>query len=275
MGRVGLRVLALMLLLGAAPAQAAEAVTLSGVLAQGSVALGQTEPGAAVRLGDIPVPVSPDGRFVLGFAYNAPETAVLSVRLPDGKTETQTLEIARTAYDIQRIDGLPTAKVSPNPADTKRIQDDQARIRGERQEALAQPSFPRLGFILPAEGRRSGVFGSQRILNGQPRQPHFGIDIAAPVGTPFVSPADGVVRVASKDFFLLGGTIMVDHGYGMTSVFAHCEDVLVKEGQRVQRGEQLGTIGNTGRSTGAHLHWGTAVGGINVDPAVVLETLRP
>ncbi|MFN7225981.1 MAG: M23 family metallopeptidase [Holosporales bacterium] len=248
----------------------AYALTLNTAPSQGGVAVGRAAPGTQVRLNDTPVPVAEDGVFLLAFAYNAPATAKLSITAPGGEQVEETLSVAKRTWQVQRIDGLPQAKVTPNPEDLARIQHDQARFFEQRSRQTPQPWY-RSGFIMPLEGRISGVFASQRILNGEPRQPHFGVDVAAPVGTPFVSPADGVVVIASEDFFLTGGTLMIDHGYGVTSIFAHLNSIDVAVGDKVTQGQHLGTVGNTGRSTGPHLHWGTAVGRIQVDPLELLK----
>lgn len=257
--------------LNAAHAAPGELLQLHNTARQGGILAGTLPTGARLSQDGQAVPVAPDGSFVLGIAYNAQETLNLTITLKNGETQQQRIPVAATAFSVQRVEGLAKDKVSPNPRDTARIQADQAAIRSKRSEAAAKARFRPLAFVMPAEGRLSGVFGSQRILNGEPRQPHFGIDVAAPTGTPFVSPADGIVVLASTDFFLLGGTIMVDHGYGITSVFAHANSVAVKAGDVVRRGDTLGTIGKTGRATGPHLHWGTAVGAVNVDPQALLE----
>ena len=248
----------------------AYAIPLNPAPSQGGVAVGQTIPGSQVRLNDTPILVAEDGVFLLAFSYNAPATARLSITAPDGGNVEETLHIAKRAWQVQRIDGLPQTKVTPNPEDQAKIQRDQGRFFEKRSLQTPQPWY-RSGFIMPLEGRISGVFGSQRILNGEPRQPHFGVDVAAPVGTPFVSPADGTVVIASDDFFLTGGTLMIDHGYGVTSIFAHLHSIDVAVGDTVTKGQRLGTVGATGRATGPHLHWGTAVGRVQVDPLELLK----
>lgn len=245
-----LLVLLLLLLHGPALAE----TRLDGNLTQGGLVIGTVEPGRQVTLDGRAVRVAGDGTFILGFTRDAPETAELVVRHPDGRTERQTLAIARRTYDIQRIDGLPPKMVTP-PADVlARIRRENAAIGETRMIDTAEPLF-RSGFIWPARGRISGVYGSQRILNGEPRRPHFGIDIAAPVGTPVVAPADGIVRLAENDLYYSGGTIILDHGHGLSSAFLHMARVTVTVGQRIAQGDPIGTIGATGRVTGPHLDW--------------------
>ena len=162
--------------------------------------------------------------------------------------------------------------VEPNARDLERIKADNAAIGRARARDSAEPLW-RGEWIWPVTGRISGVYGSQRILNGQPRRPHFGVDVAMPTGTPIVAPVDGVVSLAHRDLFFTGGTIIIDHGHGVGSLYAHLSAVDVQEGQRVKRGETIGKIGATGRVTGAHLHWGMTWYSTNIDPALVVPPM--
>lgn len=247
------RIIFFLVLLTALPA-AAGTLELDGQLRQGGLVFGTTEPGAAVRLGERNVRVSPKGRFLLGFGRDAPGEAQLVVTFPDGTTESRTLRIEKRTYDIQKIDGLPSKMVTPPEDVLARIQAENAQIakvrKVDRPEALFES-----GFVWPATGRISGVYGSQRVLNGTPKRPHYGVDVAAPVGTPITAPADGVVVLAERDLYYTGGTVILDHGHGLTSAFLHMKDVLVEVGVRVRQGEPIGTLGATGRATGPHLDW--------------------
>ncbi|MEM7708303.1 MAG: M23 family metallopeptidase [Pseudomonadota bacterium] len=242
---------------------------LAGPLTQGAVLFGQTEVGASVMLDGEVVPVGPQGQFLLGFGRDAAAKAVLEVTLPDGKRSRQTLAIARRDYAIERIDGLPPAKVTPPDSVRQRIADDNAQVRTARALRELRDDFSD-GFIWPAEGRISGVYGSQRILNGQPRRPHYGIDIAAPTGSPVLAPAAGTVTLAHPDMYYSGGTLIVDHGHGLSSTFLHLDQIDVEVGQRVEQGEVIATIGATGRVTGPHLDWRMNWGKERVDPELLV-----
>lgn len=237
----------------AAPARAGT-LDLQGHFTQGGLVFGTTDPRAQVRLDGRHVRVSPIGHFLLGFGRDHSAEAHLEVTFPDGATERRTLEIAARKYRIQRIDGLPPKMVTPPEGVLARIHAEAARIAAARAEDRPEPLFES-GFIWPAVGPISGVFGSQRILNGEPRRPHFGLDIAAPPGSPVVAPADGIVVIAETDMYYTGGTVLLDHGYGLTSVYSHMSDVAVTVGQRVHQGDRIGSVGATGRATGPHLDW--------------------
>jgi murein DD-endopeptidase MepM/ murein hydrolase activator NlpD len=238
---------------GASPGFAQD-LTLAGALSQGGLVYGLTLPGAEVRLDGRPVRVGADGRFLLGFGREAAPEAVLELTLPDGTLARRTLAIEQRSYDIQRIDGLQPEKVTPPEEVLARIADERAMVAVVRKVDRPEPWFE-TGFVWPVVGPISGVYGSQRILNGEPRWPHFGVDVAVPVGTPVVAPADGLVVVAHDDMYYSGGTVLLDHGYGLTSAYLHLHEVLVAEGQMLRQGDRLGSVGATGRVTGAHLDW--------------------
>lgn len=235
-------------------AHAEPPIALDGAYIQGGFAHGVAPVGTALIYDGIPVRVGPDGRFLVGFHRDEPAETRLIATLPDGTRHELPLTITQRAYDIQRIDGLPKDKVSPPQAVLDRISADAAKVRAARARDSAETWYDS-GWIWPATGRISGVFGSQRVLNGQPRQPHYGIDIAAPTGTPVVAPADGIVSLVHPDMYFSGGTIMIDHGRGLASTFLHMETIAVSEGQFVRQGDPIGTIGATGRATGPHLDW--------------------
>jgi Peptidase family M23 len=246
---------------------AAHALDLTGNLTQGGFVTGRTTPGAKVLLGDRPLMVGEDGLFVFGFARDQAPHAQLTIIHPDSTTELQMLDVAQRTFDIQRIDNLQQSKVTPNPADLARIKADQEKINAVRGGALTQAQDFLVPFIWPAQGPISGVYGSQRILNGEPRAPHYGLDIAAPEGSPVVAPAPGIVRLVATDFFLTGGTIILDHGFGVQSAFIHMKALQAKVGTYVKQGEVIGHVGKTGRATGPHLHWGMTWLDVRLDPA--------
>ena len=247
---------------------------LKGKLEQGALVIGKTEPGAHVRQDGEEVPVSPGGDFVIGFAREAPPVSRLEVELPDGSRLVRELKVEQRKYNIQRIDGLPPAKVTPRKeADLKRIREDIAQAKKAR--ALVDERTDYLtGFQWPVKGRISGVYGSQRVLNGKPRRPHFGVDIAGPVGKPVRAPADGIVTLAHPDMFFSGGTLIMDHGQGLSSSFLHLSKILVKEGDRVKKGQIVAEMGATGRVTGPHLDWRMNLRGKRVDPQTVVPPME-
>lgn len=242
---------------------------LEGHLVQGGVLIGKTEPGSTLRLDGEPVMVSPRGDFVIGFGRDARPAHRLSIRYPDGRHEIRSLRVAPRKYRIQRIDGLPPRKVMPrSKQDLARIRSDIAKVRKAR--ARRDPRLDFLGgFQWPVIGPITGVYGSQRILNGKPRRPHYGVDIARPVGTPVRAPAAGIVTLAEPDMFFSGGTVIVDHGHGLSSSFLHMRKVLVKVGQRVEQGDVIGELGATGRATGPHLDWRMNWRNQRVDPQLL------
>lgn len=227
---------------------------LEGSLEQGGLVIGQTRPEARVRLAERDVRVSPRGIFVLGFGRDAPPTRELEVMLGDGERIERTLEIARRDYDIQRIDGVPPRTVDPPPEALERIRAEARQVRRARRRDDGRADFLE-GFAWPLEGEITGVYGSQRVYNGEPRRPHYGIDIAAGAGTPVRAPAPGVVTLAHPDMYFSGGTLILDHGHGLSSTFLHLRRLDVAEGERVGRGDVIGAVGAGGRATGPHLDW--------------------
>ncbi|MEK9944599.1 MAG: M23 family metallopeptidase [Alphaproteobacteria bacterium] len=268
-GLVGLVVL----LLWATPVAATE-VVLDGAFVQGGLIRGVAAPDADVFLDDRALRVSPEGRFVFGFGRDDEGPVTLRVRFGDGREEVRTLEVAKRTYDVQRIDGLPPRQVTPNAEDLAHIRRNNAEIGAARANDFAETWFAQ-DFIWPARGRISGVYGSQRILNGQPRRPHYGIDIAAPNGTPVVAPAAGRVTVAATDHYYTGGTIVLDHGHGVSSAFLHMDTVTVAVGDVVAQGAPLGTVGAGGRATGPHLDWRINWFKVRVDPATIVGAMTP
>jgi len=250
----------------------ARALTLEGNLIQGGMAIGRVDPATAVHFHGKAVRVSAEGLFVIGFSRDAEVKSVIELHRPSGTVEKHPLTIEKRTYDIQRIDGLPPRKVSPSPEDQKRIRKDRALVKKARQMDAARTDFVK-PFIWPVIGRISGVYGSQRILNGKPKWPHYGVDIAAPTGTPVKAPADGVVSLAHKDMFYSGGTLIVDHGHGLSTVYMHLHKILVEAGQRVEQGEVIAQVGATGRVTGPHLHWGMNWFDTRLDPSLLVPPM--
>lgn len=247
---------------------------LDGELQQGALVIGRVDPGAAVKIDGDLVRVSNDGVFLLGFGRDAPKTARLDVLFPDGSRTHRDLQVAQRGYDVQRIDGLPPRKVTPSEKDMIRIRKEIAQVKKARDRNDPREDFLK-GFAWPVKGRISGVYGSQRILNGKPRRPHYGVDIAAPVGTSVRAPADGIVTLTHEDMFFSGGTLIVDHGHGLSSTFIHLDAVLVKQGERVRQGDVIAKVGATGRASGPHLDWRMNLLGNRLDPQLLVGPMVP
>lgn len=248
----------------------AGALELSGPAKQGGLLTGQVEPGATVEALGQTIPVTAEGRFLLGLGREAPAQINVVVTDANGRSQTHALQIAQREYDIQRIDGLPESQVTPDEETLKRIRTEAARVRSARTARVADAFFE-TGWIWPVTGPITGVYGSQRILNGQPRQPHYGIDIAAPTGTPVLAPADGLVTLVEPDLFFSGGTLILDHGHGLSSSFLHLSAIDVVPGQTVRRGEVIAKVGATGRVTGAHLDWRMNWFDQRIDPGLLVN----
>ncbi|WP_223670770.1 M23 family metallopeptidase [Kangiella shandongensis] len=256
-------------------AQAKEPLLLSlkGDFAQGGLVVGQAVKGSEVTFEDKPLELTPEGYFVFGFHRDMPETARLTVAKGKQK-EIQKLFIRKRDYNIERIDGLPPSKVSPQkPEIKKRIRREGALVAKARSNSSKDEFFMQ-NFIWPAKGRLSGFYGSQRVLNGKPKRPHYGVDVAAPTGTAVVAPADGIVRLAYDDMFYSGGTLIIDHGYGVSSTFIHLNSIDVEEGQKVKQGDKIATIGETGRATGPHLDWRINWYSSRLDPQLLVPPFK-
>ncbi len=242
--------------------------SLEGDFTQGGLLIGTTVPGAIVSLDEMPVRVSEAGKFLLGFGRDAKLTWSLSVAHPDGTQFDSKIDISRRSYDIQRIDGLEPSKIHIAEEDLQRIQEDVAVIRKARTTDDARTDFLEK-FDWPVHGIITGVYGSQRILNGEPRRPHYGIDIHAPAGTPVQAPASGIVTVAHPDMFFSGATMVIDHGHGLSSAFLHLDSILVRTGDYVKKNQVIATVGSSGRSTGPHLDWRINLFSVRLDAQLV------
>ena len=229
------------------------ATLLRGGAVEGGLMIARTAPDNRVTLDDAAIPVTPDGLFIVGFHRDSDLPVTIGITKTDGTSQLTVLTPQQRSYQIQRIDGLQKNMVTPPENVNARIKSDQAAVAAARQTPAAAGDFWR-GIDWPVTGRISGVFGSQRILNGQPRQPHYGIDIAVPIGTPVRAPASGLVTLV-KDLYFSGWTIIINHGLGLNSTFLHLDSTAISVGDTVQRGSIIGTVGSTGRSTGPHLDW--------------------
>ncbi len=266
--------LAIALLIGttlAAPAWAEPTLALRDDVTQGAMVRGATSAGAAVTMNGQSLPVSAEGAFVFAVARAFEGDVTLRATDVDGSTAELIVPVANREFEVQRIDGLPQDKVTPPR--TQEVQDriwqDVVQIRKGRGVESQRTDFTE-AFLWPVDGIVTGVFGSQRILNGTPKSPHSGLDIAGDTGTPVLAPAGGVVTLWHPDMYFTGGTLIVDHGHGITSTFIHLSDTLVAEGDVVTQGQAIAKVGATGRATGPHLHWSMNWGKVRIDPQLLL-----
>ena len=263
-----------LLLLAVWPLSADMPLELHGELIQGALIRGQTTGGAAVFFDGRSLRVSEDGLFAFGLGRNAAPRSLLRVRSAQGETLNKVLEIADREYAVQRIDHLEHRKVHPEPQDIARAIKENKQIALTRTRDDARTDFFG-GFDWPVHGVITGVYGSGRILNGQPRSPHYGIDIACRSGAPVRAPAPGVVTFVHQDMFFSGATLVIDHGHGVSSTFLHLSEMPVAEGQRVERGQVIARVGVSGRVTGAHLDWRINWFKQRLDPALLVGQMPP
>jgi murein DD-endopeptidase MepM/ murein hydrolase activator NlpD len=247
--------------------------SITGSMEQGSLAMGSAPPGSLVALDGRPLHALADGRFAFGFAPNQTSPSVVTVRYPDGGGDSRPFTPTLRKYDIQRVDGLPQNTVTPPPEVRERIAKEAEEIYLARLVDSGGSDFL-FGLDWPAPGRESGVFGSQRINNGIPGAQHYGVDMAAPTGTPIRAPADGVISL-SADHYLSGGITLIDHGQGVSTAYLHQSQRLVASGDRVKRGQRIGLIGATGRATGPHLHWAMNWFQVRLDPSRSTRKPKP
>ena len=233
---------------------------------QGDLVVGKVTPGSSLRVNGMDQIVSPQGYFVLGFSRDLKNDLLVKARNRK-ESATHTIRTLKYDWNVQHINGLNKKHVDPGYEELKRIRTDRRKIAAVRRTPpYVLPLFLKKGFVMPVTGRISGIFGSQRVLNGEPRSPHAGVDIAAPLGTPARSPANGIIRLVVKDTFLMGNVLIIDHGLGVRSIFIHLDSIAVAEGDLVRQGEVVARVGQSGRATGPHLHWGVSVGSTPVDP---------
>ncbi len=246
------------------------AVEFFGNFKQGSFILGKTEPNSKVFIDDRKVRVSYDGYFAFGLDRDRKNNVLIKII---NKKETKLIEkkVFKRKYKIQRIDGLPSKQVTPPPEVYERIKKDNILI-GKARAIDSKLVFFKDRFIYPIDKYIiTGVYGSQRILNGKPRRPHYGIDFHAPEGTPVKSMMDGIVTLVENDMYFTGGTIIFDHGHGVSTLYMHMKDINVKKGQKVKKGQVVGTLGQSGRATGPHLDIRLNWFEVKLDPASVLN----
>ena len=250
--------------LSAAPCE----VVLPDDLQQGSLVRGRANPLIKLSISGRELQRAQDGAFVFGIAHNAPKVMALTAKGADCAA-TLRFPVQQRTYRVERVDGVPQNTVTPDPQTAKRIAEEGAMITAARATDSRRLDWL-LPMIWPAKGRESGVYGSQRILNGTPGSPHLGLDMAAPTGTPVLAALPGVVTLAHPGMVMTGKTVLVDHGFGISTIYIHLSAVDVKQGQAVSQGQRLGAIGSTGRSSGPHLHFQVHWYQEKLDPRLLL-----
>ncbi len=248
-------------------------INLQGKFEQGALVRGHVPAGSTVKLNGEDVAITAKGEFAIGFEREAKAEQMLEVVYPSGLTELKPLNIATKEYKIDRVTGISKKIMKPNPAAQERAAKDAKQTRAARNTFSEQTAFMQ-DFIWPVTGRISGVYGSQRVYNGKPGNPHYGVDVARPTGTVVVSPADGVITLAEPDMFYSGGTVIIDHGYGINSTFLHLSKIYAKVGDVVKQGQELAEIGATGRVTGPHLDWRLNWYQMRLDPVTVVPPMK-
>lgn len=248
----------------------AASINVSGEVKQGGLIVGKTDANNIVTLNDKPLPVSAQGEYVFGFSRDDVSSYQLVVTEPDGTTATKTFSPLKREYKLQRIEGIKKSIMQPDPKAVARSQKDSKQIKAARKISSNITSFAQ-GFIAPIKGTITGVYGSQRIYNGVPKRPHFGLDYAGKIGDPVKAPASGKVLLWVPDMFYSGGTMIIDHGHGISSTFLHLSHSFVKQGDTVKQGDVVASVGNSGRVTGPHLDWRINWFDVKIDPALVLK----
>jgi murein DD-endopeptidase MepM/ murein hydrolase activator NlpD len=246
-------------------------IQLSGEIKQGALVIGKTANNNIVSFDDKILPLSESGDYVFGFGRDDITSHKLLITYPSGKTEQKTLTPAKREYKIQRIEGIAKKIMNPNPKAVARSKQDGIQVRAARKTLSNKTAFSQ-GFIAPIKGTITGVYGSQRVFNGVPKRPHFGLDYAGKTGDPVKAPASGKVVMFVPDMFYSGGTMIIDHGHGITSSFLHLSKSYVKTGDEVKQGQVVAAVGASGRATGPHLDWRINWFNVRLDPALALKT---
>ena len=248
------------------------AITWQGSWQQGSLLLGRVPREYRVRYGGVDLPITSTGEFLIGLPRDAEEQISLEAFAPGKAPITLKFDVASRSYDIQRIEGVPNDRVIPPESVLARIRSEAGQV--VRARSLRDESaFFLTGFKPPMQRPLTGVYGSQRVYNGVPKNPHYGVDYAAPTGAKVLAPASGVVTLAHDDMFYSGGTLIVDHGHGLSSSFLHLSKILVAHGDAITRGQEIAEVGASGRSTGPHLDWRMNLRDVRIDPLLVLQAL--
>lgn len=245
---------------------------LEGDFQPGGLLWGQLTSDILLEFNDVVVPVLDNGTFLIGLGRDAPP--VLELRT--GAALDCIIDVKPRQYLISRVEGVPQRTVTPSQEQLARIRVERERVRSAKAQRLQRPEFleaVKAGLKWPVTGRISGVYGSQRFYNGKPGNPHYGVDVARPTGTPVLSPGPGVITLAEPDLFYSGGTVILDHGYGLSSSFLHLSRIDVSVGEEVKAGDPIGAIGATGRATGPHLDWRMSWFNQRIDPQLLVPPM--
>lgn len=246
-------------------------VELDGQWSPGGIIIGKTTQPVEVFLSDRQLRVGDKGYFVFGLDRDHQGDVELKlVHKKHGDEKTLRFAVSEREYQIQRIEGVQQKHVTPPESVLQRIRDEAVKVRGVRERDDARIDFSQ-DFIWPLSGRITGVYGSQRVYNGVPKSPHYGLDIAGPVGAEVLAPAAGIVTLAEPDLYYSGGTLILDHGHGLSSTFIHLSELNAEVGQRVEKGDVIAKVGATGRATGPHLDWRMNWFGVRVDPQLLMH----
>jgi len=245
-------------------------IQLSGEIKQGGLIIGKTQANNTVTLNERILPVSSNGDYVFAFSRNDNNEYLLKVTSPDGSIEQKTLVPAQRDYKISRVEGIKKSIMNPNKKANERAKKDREMMVNVRKISSDLTDFSQ-GFIAPRKARITGVYGSQRFYNGVPKNPHFGVDYAGAIGSPVKAPAAGKVLLWVPDMFYSGGTLVIDHGHGITSNFLHLSASLVKVGEQVKQGQVIAKVGNSGRVTGPHLDWRMNWHKVRFDPQLAMK----
>ncbi len=246
-------------------------VKLRGQFIQGAMIVGSVPAGSDVWVNDQALTLTPSGEFVFGLGREAVSPLTLKVQ-HQKQQQAWSIPVQKREYKIQRVNGVKAEHVNPPPDVQARIEKETQQVNAARAQWFDHRAFAGQ-FIWPLHGPITGVYGSQRFYNGEPKQPHYGVDIAAVVGAPVKAPADAVVTLAEADLYFSGGTLIMDHGYGVSSTFIHLHRVFVKVGQSVKQGDVVAEVGATGRATGPHLDWRMNWKHERLDPVLLLPPM--
>ncbi len=245
-------------------------IEITGRWVQGALLYGKVDPGSKINIFEREVYVDQQGSFVFGLGRDTKPLINVMLETPNGEKLVHTFSVEQRKYDLQKIEGVEKKYVSPPKTVLERIKKDNLMVRKARQTFRTNNEFAS-GFVMPAKGRITGVYGSQRVFNGVPKRPHYGLDIAGPEGAPVIAPASGQVTLVHENMYYSGGTLIVDHGQGVSSTFIHLSKIHVVEGEFVDTGALIAEIGATGRVTGPHLDWRVNWFQQRLDPALLLE----
>lgn len=248
------------------------ALELRGEWQQGGVIIGKVPQGTQVEYRGKQLQLSPAGEFVIGLGRDAAAQASIVTIGSDSQRHEHKFIVKKRTYNIQKVTGVPQQTVEPDPAQVERAKRE-AQMAADARKGDLPLTFFAQKFEWPLIGPVTGVYGSQRFYNGVPNSPHYGVDIAKPVGTVVKAPAGGVVTLVHPDMFFSGGTLIIDHGHGLSSTFIHLSEVLVKKGDAITQGQAIAKVGKTGRATGPHLDWRMNWFEERVDPQLLVEPM--